>query len=119
VKLALFILLAAGCYSHELSPYVGPQLIHAREGHVASVSEVAHTAPAPPAGSLLGGIVFEDGGATALGHGFTAPGSPYRHAFQVVVAFDNGETGVFIYQDWSPFRPSDRVLLTPQGLVNR
>jgi hypothetical protein len=119
MKLA-WLLLVAACYEHEMTPYVGPTAITARTGQVAMVAEVAHTPAVPTSGTLLGGMVFgSGGGATAMGNGFVAPGSPYRHAFQVTVAFDNGQTGVFIYQDWSPFRPGDHVLLTPQGLVNR
>lgn len=120
MKLVFLLLFATACYEHEpAATYIGPQLIHAREGHVASVREVAR-APGPPQnGALISGIVFHDGGAAMIGDGFTGASAPNRHAFQVVVSFDDGETGIFLYQDWPPFRPGERVLLTPQGLVGR
>lgn len=35
---------------------------------------------------------------------------------QVLVRFDDGERGLFLFRDYSPFVPGGRVMLTPQGL---
>jgi outer membrane lipoprotein SlyB len=117
--------LAAGCYhtEHQVT-YVGAQKIHARNGHVMSVREVTRAQTYPPpgttAGSMLGGIVFHPGGAAVIGNGFgISPPLPGRRTYEIDVAFDDGETGVFVYQDWSPYRPGDRVRLTPEGLILR
>jgi len=65
---------------------------------------------------------------TRTGHGAIAganigaaasSGSSERHAYQVLVVFDDGESGVFVFRDWSPFRAGDLVVLTPQGLARR
>ena len=114
--------LAAGCYHDEhTATYVGPVEIHARHGHVVQVREIARTGQTSPspAGALLGGIVVHEGGAAMIGDAFTGAGGPGRRAFQVIVSFDDGETGIFVYQDWSPYRPGDRVTLTPDGLILR
>ena len=119
--------LAGGCYHDEAHTrtYVGVQEIHARGGHVVQVREVARAAqttpmPGTPSGAMLGGIVFHRNGAAVIGGGFGLPqGALDRRAFEVVVSFDDGETGIFVYQDWSPYRPGDRVTLTPEGLVLR
>ena len=39
-----------------------------------------------------------------------------QRVVEVTVQFDNGERGVFDYRDWSPFRPGQRVVATPNGL---
>src|SRR5512135_1431547 len=117
--------LAGGCYHHEHTvTYVGPEVIHARHGRVVAVHEVTRAQTYPPpgttAGAMLGGIVFHPGGAAIIGNGFAgAPAVPGRRSFEVVVSFDNGETGLFVYQDWSPYRPGDRVTLTQEGLILR
>ena len=115
MKVALLLL--AACYHHpDPVSYAGARPIDARDGRVVAVHEVAH-APPPADGQLVGGLVFDSGGAVMIGDGFGTAPRPDRHAFEVVVAFDNDQTGIFLYQDWSPFRPGERVLLTQQGLV--
>lgn len=116
--------LASGCYHDEHTiTYVGPEVIHARHGRVVAVHEVTRAQTYPPpgstAGAMLGGIVFHHGGAAIVGNGFGAPAVPGRRSFEVVVSFENGETGLFVYQDWSPYRPGDRVTLTQEGLILR
>jgi hypothetical protein len=36
-------------------------------------------------------------------------------AYEVTVRFDDGTRGVFTYRDYTPFRPGDRIDLTPDG----
>jgi outer membrane lipoprotein SlyB len=126
--------LAGGCYEESASvrtystaptppaPYVGRST-----GRVVQVSEVRREVRGRPlagaaAGALLGGVVFGSAGAAVVGGGIGAlasSGGSSRTVYEVTVQFDNGEQGVFDYQDWSPFRPGDYVMATPSGLVRR
>jgi hypothetical protein len=44
-------------------------------------------------------------------------GSAESRTYQVLVRFDDGTYGMFVYAGYSPFRPGDAVVLTPQGLA--
>lgn len=107
----------------ELTPYQG------RPGHVQSVREVVQRVQGDPvggalAGALIGGILFHGhgpstlfGAAAGAAVGAAASsGAAERRTYEVRVRFDNGEEGVFIYDAYSPFRPGDRVVLTPEGI---
>jgi hypothetical protein len=39
-------------------------------------------------------------------------------SYQVVVRFDDGQYGGFVYAGPPPFRPGERVVLTPRGLYH-
>lgn len=125
--------LAGGCYEEtgsvhtytaepSTAPYVGRST-----GRVVQVSEVRREVRGRPlagaaAGALLGGVIFRSAGAAIVGGGIGAlasSGGSSRTVYEVTVQFDNGEQGVFDYQDWSPFRPGDYVMATPSGLVRR
>lgn len=107
----------------ELTPYQG------RPGHVESVREVVRRVQGNPAGgalagALIGGVLFHGrgpatlfGAATGAAIGAAASsGTAESRTYEVRVRFDDGEEGMFIYDEYSPFRPGDRVVLTPEGL---
>ncbi len=100
-----------------------------RPGSVESVREVVRRVQGDPAagaiaGALIGGILFHgDGPATLFGAAAGAAvgaaassGRAETRTYQVLVRFDDGERGMFLYRDYSPFAPGMRVELTPQGL---
>jgi len=125
--------LAGGCYTQSASvrtysatpepaPFTGRST-----GRVVQIQEVRREVRGQPiagaaAGALLGGLIFRSAGAAVVGGGIGAiasSGRSGRTVYEVTVQFDNGERGVFDYQDWSPFAPGDYVALTPSGLVRR
>ncbi|HVZ89186.1 MAG TPA: hypothetical protein VHG72_19620, partial [Polyangia bacterium] len=44
-------------------------------------------------------------------------GASEQRTYQVVVRFDDGAYGEFVYAGYSPFRPGERVVVTPNGLA--
>lgn len=101
----------------------------ARAGTVESVQEVVRRVEGEPAagalaGALIGGFLFRgDGHASLFGAAAGAAigaaasqGSAEYRTYQVLVRFDDGERGLFLFRDYSPFAPGGRVMLTPQGL---
>jgi outer membrane lipoprotein SlyB len=102
----------------------------ARPGRVESVQEVVHRTQGDPAGgalagALIGGFLFGGRGpATLIGAAGGAAigaaasqGSSERRDYQVLVRFDDGQYGMFMYGGYSPFAPGQPVVLTPQGLA--
>jgi outer membrane lipoprotein SlyB len=101
-----------------------------RPGHVESVSEIVERTEGNPAGgalagALVGGFLFGGHGAATLfgatAGAITGAASSQRPAtesrrYQVLVRFDDGGSGMFVYQAVSPFRPGQPVVLTAQGL---
>ena len=101
----------------------------ARAGTVESVQEVVRRVEGEPvagalAGALIGGFLFHGNGraslfgaaaGAAIGAAASQGSAEYR-AYQVLVRFDDGERGLFLFRDYSPFAPGGRVTLTPQGL---
>lgn len=100
-----------------------------RPGTVESVREVVHRVEGQPvmgalAGALIGGILFHGhgpatlfGAATGAAIGAAASqGSAESRTFQILVHFDDGERGIFVFRDYAPFAPGARVVLSPQGL---
>ena len=77
------------------------------------------------AGALIGGFLFRGRGPASLfgavaGASIGAAasqGSAETRTYQVLVHFDDGAYGMFVYRGYSPFRPGEAVVLTPQGLA--
>ena len=100
-----------------------------RAGTVESVQEVIRRVEGEPAagalaGALIGGFLFHGNGraslfgaaaGAAIGAAASQGSAEYR-TYQVLVRFDDGERGLFLFRDYSPFAPGNRVMLTPQGL---
>ena len=101
----------------------------ARAGTVESVQEVVRRVEGEPAagalaGALIGGFLFHGNGraslfgaaaGAAIGAAASQGSAEYR-TYQVLVRFDDGERGLFMFRDYSPFAPGGRVTLTPHGL---
>jgi outer membrane lipoprotein SlyB len=98
-------------------------------GRVESVQEVVQRVQGNPAGgavagALVGGLLFGRGparvvgaaGGAAVGAAASQGGGEAR-TYQVLVRFSDGTYGEFMYRDFSPFRPGEPVVLTPQGLA--
>lgn len=126
--------LVGGCYTESThtrtwsaAPATGPAAAAERYGRVVQVQEVVRETRGRPlagaaTGALLGGVIFGSAGAAAVGGGIgaiTSSGHASQRVFEVTVRFDNGESGVFDFKDWAPFRPNDLVVLTPNGLQPR
>lgn len=102
----------------------------ARAGRVESVQEIVQRVEGNPAGgalagALIGGFLFRGRGPASLfgavaGASIGAAasqGSAETRTYQVLVHFDDGAYGMFVYRGYSPFRPGEAVVLTPQGLA--
>ncbi|HEX3696350.1 MAG TPA: hypothetical protein VH374_13290 [Polyangia bacterium] len=104
-----------------------------RPGHVESVQEIVQRTEGNPAGgalagALIGGFLFHGrgparlfgmAGGAAVGAAASQGGREDR-TYQVLVRFDDdGEYGVFLYRNYSPFQPGQLVVLTPRGLAQR
>jgi outer membrane lipoprotein SlyB len=102
-----------------------------RAGRVEAVQEIVQRTEGNPAGGavaggLIGGLVFGGGrgpaavagaaGGAAVGAA-ASQGTTERRDYQVVVRFDDGGVGEFVYAGYSPFRPGERVAVTPGGLT--
>jgi outer membrane lipoprotein SlyB len=103
-----------------------------RTGHVESVREIVRTQVGQPAagalaGALIGGFLFGGRGPGALigaaGGAMigasASQGAVQSRTYQVLVRFDDGQYGMFVYANFAPFQPGALVALTPQGLVPR
>jgi outer membrane lipoprotein SlyB len=101
-----------------------------RAGRVESVQAIVQRVEGNPAGgalagALIGGFLFGGRGpgrlfAAAAGATIGAAasqGSAETRTYQVLVHFDDGTYGMFVYRGYSPFRPGESVVLTPQGLA--
>jgi len=104
---------------------------YGRTGSVDSVQEIVQRTQGNPgagavAGALIGGLVFGGGrgpsavagaaGGAAVGAAASSGASEQR-SYEVVVRFDDGGYGEFVYADFAPFRPGERVVITPNGLT--
>jgi outer membrane lipoprotein SlyB len=98
-------------------------------GRVESVQEIVHRVQGNPAGgalagALIGGFLFGRGpgrlvaaaGGAAIGAAASQGYSETRQ-YQVLVRFEDGTYGMFVYGGYSPFGPGEQVMLTPQGLM--
>jgi len=103
-----------------------------RPGRVESIREIDRRVEGNPAGgalvgALIGGILFHGRGPASLFGAATgatigaaaSSGSVESRSFQVLVRFDDGDYGMFVFGGASPFGPGDLVVLTPQGLMRR
>jgi outer membrane lipoprotein SlyB len=102
----------------------------ARPGRVDSVREIVQRTEGNPAGgalagALIGGFLFGGRGPGALigAAGGAAVGAAASQGvsetrtYQVLVHFDDGTYGMFVYANSPYFRPGQPVVLTPQGLA--
>jgi outer membrane lipoprotein SlyB len=101
-----------------------------RGGRVYSVQEIVQRTEGNPAGGALAGAVIGAllfggrgpgalvgaAGGAAVGAS-ASQGASENRTYQVVVHFDDGTYGTFSYGGYAPFRPGERVVLTPQGLA--
>jgi len=100
-----------------------------REGTVESVQEIVRRVEGQPAlgalaGALIGGFLFRGNGpATLFGMASGAmigaaasQGSAEYRTYQVLVRFDDGSRGMFVFRDFAPVQPGGRVELSPHGL---
>ena len=103
-----------------------------RPGHVESVQEVVRRVEGNPAGgalagALIGGFLFGHHGRASLFGAVTgaavgasaSQGAAENRTYQVLVRFDDGGYGMFVYNGYAPFRPGVPVALTPNGLGRR
>jgi len=131
---ALLLILSVSCATTSTTSTTwvepGPSDNWARPGRVESVQEVVQHVEGNPAGgaiagALIGGLLFGGrgpdrvfGAATGAAIGAAASqGSAETRTYQVLVHFYDGAYGRFVYRDYSPFRPGETVVLTPQGLA--
>src|SRR5512140_715281 len=104
----------------------------ARPGRVESIREIDQRIEGNPSGgalvgALIGGVLFHGRGPATLFGAATgaaigaavSSGSTVTRSFQVLVQFDDGDYGMFVFGSFSPFRPGELVVLTPQGLMRR
>jgi outer membrane lipoprotein SlyB len=104
---------------------------YGRAGRVDAVQEIVQRTEGNPgagavAGALIGGLLFGGGRASAAVAGAAggaaigaaaSSGSTEERTYQIIVRFDDGGYGEFVYAGFSPFRPGERVAVTPGGLV--
>jgi outer membrane lipoprotein SlyB len=108
-----------------------PRGVVVRAGTVESVQEIVERYEGNPAGgalagALIGGFLFGRGPARLIGAAGGAAigaaasqGHSERRTYQLLVHFDDGAYGMFVYRDYPPFRPGEGVVLTPGGLARR
>ncbi|MGE5185871.1 MAG: hypothetical protein ACM31C_27630 [Acidobacteriota bacterium] len=129
--LALALALTTSCWhgTTTTTTWVAQGDSWVRPGTVESVQQIVRRVEGNPAagalaGALIGGILFHGHGpATLFGAAAGAAvgaaaseGSAETRTYQVLVQFDDGERGIFVFRDYAPFSPGERVALTPQGL---
>jgi outer membrane lipoprotein SlyB len=104
---------------------------YGRAGRVEAVQEIVQRTQGNPgagavAGALIGGLVFGGGrgpaavagaaGGAAIGAA-ASQGTSEQRSYQTVVRFDDGGYGEFVFAGYAPFRPGERVVVTPGGLA--
>jgi outer membrane lipoprotein SlyB len=104
---------------------------YGRSGRVEAVQEIVQRTQGNPgagavAGGLIGGLLFGGGrgpaavagvvGGAAVGAAASS-GATEQRTYEVIVRFDDGGYGEFVYGGYSPFRPGERVAVTPAGLA--
>src|SRR5262245_34451109 len=102
-----------------------------RTGRGASVQQIVERRQGTPAagavaGGLVGGLLFGGRrgpaavagavGGAAVGAA-ASRGTTEQRTYQVLVRFDDGGYGEFVYGGFSPFPPGERVAVTPEGLA--
>ena len=117
------------CYTATTRTTTVVEPSYTRGGTVESVQLAVRRVEGNPAagalaGALIGGILFHGRGPATLFGAVTgaaigaaaSEGVTETSTFQVLIRFDDGERGMFLFRDATPFQPGDRVTLTPQGL---
>jgi outer membrane lipoprotein SlyB len=120
--------LASGCATTTTTSTEWTDEYSPREGTVESVRQIVHRVEGNPtagaaAGALVGAILFGGRGprtlfgaaAGAATGAALSSGSYETRDYEVTVRFDNGARGVFMYRNYSPFAPGDRIALGPDG----
>jgi outer membrane lipoprotein SlyB len=102
-----------------------------RAGWVESIRLIVQRTEGNPAagavaGALIGGLLFGGGrgpaavagavGGAAVGAA-ASQGRSEQRSYEIIVRFDDGGYGTFVYGGYSPFRPGERVVVTPGGLA--
>jgi outer membrane lipoprotein SlyB len=130
--LLFFTVTASGCVATTTSSRTwtgpGPYQPYARYGRVELVREIVQRQDGDPVGgallgAVIGGMIGGRGPAALVGAAGGAAigaaasqGSAETRNYEVQVAFDDGGRQVFVYADYSPFRPGQPVVSTDRGL---
>jgi outer membrane lipoprotein SlyB len=129
---AVLLALASACTTTTYSTWSDSPVMAgwARPGRVESVREIVQRQEGNPAGgalagALIGGFLFGGRGPAALigaaggaAVGAAASqGSVETRNYQVLVRFDDGAYGMFVYANYPYFHPGQPVVLTQQGLA--
>lgn len=135
VALVLMLILPAACATTTTSSmtWTDPAAVgYGRAGWVESVRVIVQRTEGNPAagavaGALIGGLLFGGGrgpaavagaiGGAAVGAA-ASQGTAEQRTYEVIVRFDDGGYGTFVYAGYSPFRPAERVVVTPGGLAH-
>ena len=128
----VLLALVPACMATSTSTWTDPSApgYQYRGGRVDSVQEIVQRTEGNPAGGALAGAVIGAllfggrgpgalvgaAGGAAVGAS-ASQGASEDRTYQVVVHFDDGTYGTFAYGGYAPFRPGERVVLTPQGLA--
>jgi outer membrane lipoprotein SlyB len=134
LALLSLIALAPACYATTTTSttWTDPAAVgYGRTGRVESVQEIVqrtqgNRGAGAVAGALVGGLLFGGGrgpaavagvvGGAAVGAA-ASQGTTEQRSYQIVVRFDDGAYGEFVYAGYSPFGPGERVVVTPGGLA--
>jgi outer membrane lipoprotein SlyB len=134
LALVLLVALAPSCATTTTTSttWTDPAAVgYGRAGTVQAVQEIVQRTQGNPgagavAGALIGGLLFGGGrgpaavagavGGAAVGAAASS-GATEQRTYEVVVRFDDGGYGEFVYAGYSPFRPAERVVVTPDGLA--
>jgi len=123
--IALVLIGAFGCATTSTTERVWSRDEAGRTGNVESVRETVQRVQGDPGagalfGAVIGGILFHGrplGVVSGAAVGAAASqGSSEHHSYDVFVRFDDGRGLVFRYEDFVPFAPGTRVVLTQEGL---
>jgi outer membrane lipoprotein SlyB len=131
--LLIFTLAAQGCVATTTSSRTwtagpGAYQPYVRYGRVEMVREIVQRQDGDPVGgallgAVIGGMIGGEGpsgvagalGGAAIGAA-ASQGSAETRSYEIHVAFDDGGRQVFLYANYSPFRPGQPVVETERGL---
>jgi outer membrane lipoprotein SlyB len=132
--LVLLVSLAPACATTTTTSttWTDPAAVgYGRAGSVEAVRLIVQRTEGNPAagavaGALIGGLLFGGGrgpaavagavGGAAVGAA-ASQGRSEQRSYEIIVRFDDGGYGTFVYAGYSPFRPGERVVVTPGGLA--
>jgi outer membrane lipoprotein SlyB len=133
----LLMVAAASCATTRTSsttwvappPPAAAPVTWAKPGRVESVQEIVHRVEGHPAGgalagALIGGFLFGHHGHASLfgaAAGAAVGAAASQHSaesrtYHLLVKFEDGSYGMFVFAGAPPFQPGQPVVLTPQGL---